>query len=79
MKAEIKNRSKLNSENRIEFDKLRKENKLINDFILDKNLTNVFKIYKENLLRYSRKCSFENEKTEKDKTKKEKNNYDLER
>ena len=79
LKAEIKNRSKLNSENRIEFDKLRKENKLINDFILDKNLTNVFKIYKENLLRYSRKCSFENEKTEKDKTKKEKNNYELER
>ena len=79
LKTKIENKNKLNLENRIEFEKLKKENKLINDFVLDKNLINVFKIYKENLLRYSRKSSFKNEKTEKDKTKKEKNNYEFER
>lgn len=67
LKKDIENKSKINLENRIEIDKLTKENKLINDFISDKKLTNVFKIYKQNLSRYSKEYNLKNKETEPNK------------
>lgn len=72
LEKEIESKSKINLENRIEIDKLKKENKLINDFISDKKLNNVFEIYKQNLSRYSKEYNLKNKETEPNKTKNQK-------